>query len=165
MDTDPMIKAYEMALKNRTTNTPNLVHHTDRRLQYCSQEYVSLATDNNISMSMTEQSDPYENALAERMNRTIKEEFCLDQVMANKKQTIQAVKEAIELYNNYRPHQSLSLQTPNQQHQKSTNSNRGHPDKNLTLKLSDEAEGSSAEEDATSTKRAVSRSTMAAQPS
>ena len=83
------------------------------------------------------------------MNRTIKEEFCLDQVMANKKQTIQAVKEAIELYNNYRPHQSLSLQTPNQKHQKSTNSNIGHPDKNLTLKLSDEAEVGSAGEQLT----------------
>ena len=117
-------KALKMAIENRLYNHP-VIHHSDRGLQYCSQEYVSLATDNNISMSMTEQADPYENALAERMNRTIKEEFCLDQVMANKKQTIQAVKEAIELYNNYRPHQSLSLQTPNQQHQKSTNTNRG----------------------------------------
>ena len=141
-------KALKMAIENRLYNHP-VIHHSDRGLQYCSQEYVSLATDNNISMSMTEQSDPYENALAERMNRTIKEEFCLDHVMANKKQTIQAVKEAIELYNNYRPHQSLSLQTPNQQHQKSTNSNRGHPDKNLTLKLSDEAEVGSAGEQLT----------------
>ena len=141
-------KALKMAIENRLYNHP-VIHHSDRGLQYCSQEYVSLATDNNISMSMTEQSDPYENALAERMNRTIKEEFCLDHVMANKKQTIQAVKEAIELYNNYRPHQSLSLQTPNQQHQKSTNSNRGHPDKNLTLKLSDEAEVGSAGEQPT----------------
>ncbi len=69
-------------------------------------------------MSMKEQSDPYENALAERMNRTIKEEFCLDHILTSKKQTFQAIKEAIDLYNNYRPHQSLSMKTPNQQHQK-----------------------------------------------
>ncbi len=68
--------------------------------------------------------------------------------MANKKQTIQVVKEAIELYNNYRPHQSLSLQTPNQQHQKSKISNIS-PDKTLTLKLSDEVEVISAGEQLT----------------
>jgi transposase InsO family protein len=80
-------KALKMAIENRLYNHP-VIHHSDRGLQYCSQEYVSLATDNNISMSMTEQSDPYENALAERMNRTIKEEFCLDHLMANKKQQL-----------------------------------------------------------------------------
>ncbi len=67
---------------------------------------------------MTEQSDPYENALAERMNRTIKEEFCLDHTLKSKLQTYESVKEAIWLYNNYRPHQSLSLKTPNYCHQK-----------------------------------------------
>lgn len=67
---------------------------------------------------MTEKSDPYENALAERMNRTIKEEFCLDHILAGKAQSFDAVREAIELYNNYRPHQALSLKTPNQVHQK-----------------------------------------------
>lgn len=147
MEAGTTAKALKMAIENRLYNHP-VIHHSDRGLQYCSKEYVSLASGNNISMSMTEKSDPYENALAERMNRTIKEEFCLDHVMANKKQTIQAVKEAIELYNNYRPHQSLSLQTPNQQHQKSKISNIG-PDKTLTLKLSDEVEVSSAGEQLT----------------
>ena len=117
MQAATVAKALQMAIKNRVYSHA-VIHHSDRGLQYCSKEYVSLANNNNITMSMTEHSDPYENALAERMNRTIKEEFCLDHTLATKKQAAQAVKEAIELYNNYRPHQSLSLRTPNQLHQK-----------------------------------------------
>lgn len=118
MEAVTIAEALKMAIRNRCYPSHPLVHHSDRGLQYCSKEYISVAQNNNISISMTEQSDPYENALAERMNRTIKEEFCLDHILANKKQTILAVKEAIDLYNNYRPHQSLSMKTPNQQHQK-----------------------------------------------
>lgn len=117
MEAITIAAALKMAVKNRCFTNP-LIHHSDRGLQYCSKEYVSIAEKNNIKMSMTEQSDPYENALAERMNRTIKEEFCLDHILTNKTQTFQAVKEAICLYNDYRPHQSLSMKTPNQQHQK-----------------------------------------------
>ena len=118
MEALTIAEALKMALKNRLYPNENLIHHSDRGLQYCSKEYVTIAETAKIKMSMTEQSDPYENALAERMNRTIKEEFCLDHLLKNKMQTYQAVKEAIYLYNNYRPHQSLSLKTPNQQHQK-----------------------------------------------
>ncbi len=118
MEAVTIAEALKMAIRNRCYPGNSLVHHSDRGLQYCSKEYIAVAQKSNISISMTEKSDPYENALAERMNRTIKEEFCLDHILANKKQTIQAVKEAIWLYNNYRPHQSLSMKTPNQQHQK-----------------------------------------------
>jgi transposase InsO family protein len=90
-------------------------------------------------MSMTEHSDPYENALAERMNRTIKEEFCLDHLLPTRRLVKDAVKQAIELYNNYRPHLSLSYQTPNQQHQK-------YVTKKANFIESNEAEVSSAEE-------------------
>jgi transposase InsO family protein len=117
MEASTVAKALQMAIKNRLYSHA-VIHHSDRGLQYCSKEYVSLANKNNICMSMTEQSDPYENALAERMNRTIKEEFCLDHELKSKKQAIEAVTEAIQLYNNYRPHQSLSLKTPYQIHQK-----------------------------------------------
>ena len=68
---------------------------------------------------MTENSDPYENALAERMNRTIKEEFGLDQTIKNKAHAYQMVKEAIYLYNNRRPHLSLNMKTPADVHQNS----------------------------------------------
>lgn len=118
MEASTIASALRMAIKNRSYPDHNLVHHSDRGLQYCSEEYISIAKKARIKISMTENSDPYENALAERMNRTIKEEFCLDHRLANKRQTFVAVSEAIELYNNYRPHQALSLKTPNHIHQK-----------------------------------------------
>jgi len=117
MEASTVAEALEMGIKNRQFNH-ELLHHSDRGLQYCSKEYVSIAEAANIQMSMTEQSDPYENALAERMNRTIKEEFCLDHILKSKQIVYEAVEQAIWLYNNYRPHQSLSLKTPQQLHQK-----------------------------------------------
>lgn len=118
MEAATITAALRMAISKRCYPGHKLVHHSDRGIQYCSKEFVAVAASNNIKMSMTEKSDPYENALAERMNRTIKEEFCLDHILAGKAQTFDAVREAIELYNNYRPHQALSLKTPNQVHQK-----------------------------------------------
>jgi putative transposase len=118
MEAATVAQALHMAIKNRCYKKEKLVHHSDRGLQYCSREYVGLAESQQIQMSMTEKGDPYENALAERMNRTIKEEFCLDHTLKTKQQTYAAVKEAIWLYNHYRPHQALSLKTPAQVHQK-----------------------------------------------
>jgi transposase InsO family protein len=104
MDTNSMIKAYEMALKNRKTNNYQLIHHTDRGLQYCSQEYVKLSGENGVRISMTENGDPYENALAERMNRTMKEEFGLGRLLPSRQKAFRLTVEAVEIYNNYRPH-------------------------------------------------------------
>lgn len=140
MEAATIAKALDMAIQNRKY-THALIHHSDRGMQYCSKEYVNLATRNNIMMSMTEHSDPYENALAERMNRTIKEEFCLDEPLPTRSLTKRVVKEAIELYNNYRPHLSLGYKTPNQQHQPAS--------EKRNLIVSNEAEVSSAEEQLT----------------
>jgi putative transposase len=118
MEAVTITEALKAAIKSRQHTDEKLVHHSDRGLQYCSYEYTRVQKEKNILISMTENSDPYENALAERMNRTIKEEFCLDQILITRSQAILAVKEAIHLYNNYRPHLSLSLKTPNQVHQK-----------------------------------------------
>ena len=118
MSTSETIKALQMAIRNRRYAYSALIHHSDRGLQYCSYEYVRLAQENKIKMSMTEQSDPYENALAERMNRTIKEEFCLDRTLKNKQQVYKTVEEAIALYNNTRPHLALSYNTPDYVHKK-----------------------------------------------
>ena len=115
MNTEEMKKAYEMAISNRTYGH-DLIHHSDRGLQYCSHEYVKLSTDNGIEISMTEKGDPYENALAERMNRTLKDEFGLGKLISSKHQAFQLVDEAICLYNNRRPHLSLKMKTPNQVH-------------------------------------------------
>lgn len=116
MDTDSMIKAFEMGLKNRKYPDSALIHHSDRGLQYCSKEYVELSNRNNVQISMTEQSDPYENALAERMNRTLKEEFGLGQKLKSKALAKMLTKQAIELYNNLRPHLSLKMKTPEMVH-------------------------------------------------
>jgi transposase InsO family protein len=113
MEASQSLKALKMAIENREYLLHSIIHHSDRGTQYCSEEYVNFAQKNNIRMSMTEQSDPYENALAERMNRTIKEEFCLDGVLRTKQQAYSVLDEAVFLYNNIRPHQALNYLTPN----------------------------------------------------
>jgi transposase InsO family protein len=98
------IKALEMAIKGRNYTNRSLIHHSDRGLQYCSKEYVETAKKANITLSMTETSSPYDNALAKRMNRTLKEEFNLYKTLKTKLQIENVVREAVELYNCYRPH-------------------------------------------------------------
>jgi transposase InsO family protein len=116
MDTGSMIKAYEMALKNRKTKSNQLIHHSDRGLQYCSQEYVKLSRENGVRISMTENGDPYENALAERMNRTMKEEFGLGRLLPSRQKAFRLTHEAVEIYNDYRPHLALKMKTPDEIH-------------------------------------------------
>ena len=98
-----------------------LIHHSDRGIQYCSGKYVKLLQDNEIKISMTENGDPLENAIAERVNGIIKEEYLnfynTDTLEEAKKQLIKA----ITLYNNDRPHMSISNQTPNKVHSSNQN--------------------------------------------
>jgi transposase InsO family protein len=112
METESMIKALTMAAKQKQNKYLPTIHHSDRGLQYCSQEYASTTRQNNILLSMTENSDPYENALAERMNRTIKEEFGMNRTLKSKSQLIKLLTESVSLYNNYRPHLALKMKTP-----------------------------------------------------
>ena len=114
METTSMINALKMATRQKVNTKAQTIHHSDRGLQYCSREYVNLRVKNNIKLSMTENSDPYENALAERMNRTIKEEFGINRKLKTKDQAIQLVEESIYLYNTKRPHLSLKMRTPEQ---------------------------------------------------
>jgi putative transposase len=116
METRAMIKAYKMAIDNKIDKTKRTIHHSDRGIQYCSKEYIRMSSENNCRISMTENGDPYENALAERMNRTLKEEFGLGEVIKTKELAYRLVEEAVDLYNNYRPHLSLSMKTPNEIH-------------------------------------------------
>lgn len=114
METESMINALNMAASNKQRNDIPTIHHSDRGLQYCSKEYETVTTQNNIRLSMTENSDPYENALAERMNRTIKEEFGMDRKLKNREQVYQLIEESIFLYNTKRPHLALKMKTPEQ---------------------------------------------------
>jgi len=113
---DGCIKSLNMALKGRSV-TSNLIHHSDRGIQYCCTEYVKILQANNVSISMTQNSDPYENAIAERVNGILKEELLQDKysdyTSANK-----AIKAAIATYNNKRPHMSCDMLTPAAAHLK-----------------------------------------------
>ncbi|TCZ67321.1 IS3 family transposase [Flaviaesturariibacter aridisoli] len=117
METESMIPALSMALAQRKDKCTETIHHSDRGVQYCSKEYVALASKNGILLSMTENGDPYENALAERMNRTIKEEFGMDRTIKSKALLKKLVAESIHLYNTKRPHLALKMKTPEQVHQ------------------------------------------------
>lgn len=111
------IQALNMALSTlKNTTELNLIHHSDRGLQYCSNTYVSLLKKRNIQISMTESGDPLDNAIAERINGIIKEEYLLNHVVKNLKQAKQLLKSVINLYNNERPHMSIGNLTPNTIH-------------------------------------------------
>lgn len=116
MNTEEMKKAYDMAVSLRSYPNEPLIHHSDRGLQYCSSEYVKISSENNICISMTENGDPYENALAERMNRTLKEEFGLGRRLPTRQQAFRLVEEAVNLYNRRRPHLALKMNTPDNVH-------------------------------------------------
>lgn len=114
MQTVAVGQALKMALKQRTSNGP-LVHHSDRGIQYCSAEYQRLHEKHGITCSMTDGYDCYQNALAERVNGILKEEFLLHRP-GNLEEARQMVKESIRIYNEKRPHLSLKYQTPDEAH-------------------------------------------------
>jgi len=115
LKTSSTVKALQMALDNRQYSH-GLIHHSDRGLQYCSYDYTNLLKQNNIGISMTEQYDSYENAIAERINGILKDEFGLDAVFENNKILHDQLQESIKLYNSLRPHLSVDMLTPNQAH-------------------------------------------------
>ena len=112
------IDALKMALSNRLYNEP-IIHHSDRGSQYCSHHYVALLIKNNIAISMTQNGDPYENALAERVNGIIKAEFNLYTSSLGFQETGKKVNRSIKSYNELKPHASCDYLTPEQAHLKS----------------------------------------------
>jgi transposase InsO family protein len=94
-------------------NIKGLIHHSDRGIQYCSNIYTQILKRKKISISMTEENHCYENALAERVNGILKDEFYMDQTFTNTAHAKRAVKSAIKLYNEIRLHLSLDFKTPN----------------------------------------------------
>ena len=113
------IDALTMALNNKTYQEA-MIHHSDRGSQYCSSQYVKLLLQNNVAISMTENGDPYENAIAERVNGIIKTEFNLHSSMLGLGQTQKHISKSIANYNALRPHASCDYLTPNQAHLKTT---------------------------------------------
>jgi len=113
------LKALEMALKRKRDITKTLIHHSDRGVQYCSNEYQELLTKNNLKCSMTESYDPYQNAIAERVNGILKQEFLLGITASNMQLMNLLIQESVDIYNNERPHLSCGMRTPNQMHKQS----------------------------------------------
>ena len=106
------VRALNKALY-QAKETNELIHHSDRGIQYCSNLYTQILKRNNIRISMTEENHCYENAIAERVNGILKDEFYLDQTFDSIGQAKNATKNAIKLYNQIRLHLSLDYKTPN----------------------------------------------------
>lgn len=106
------LRAFQRALW-QARPAAGLVHHSDRGVQYCSHEYVNLLKKHKILISMTEENHCYENAVAERVNGILKDEFYLDQCFFSTKHAKKAAVNAINIYNNKRLHLSLDYKTPN----------------------------------------------------
>jgi transposase InsO family protein len=108
--------ALRMALES-INEANNLIHHSDRGLQYCCSEYVELLKANNIQISMTENGDPLENPIAERINGIIKNEYLKHYSITNQSTAMQILERVVTKYNQQRPHQSINMLTPELVHQ------------------------------------------------
>lgn len=130
MDTESSIHALKMAVKNRTNSKAPLIHHSDRGVQYCADDYQKVLLKQGIRCSMTNNGDPYENAVAERVNGILKQEFVIDTYHADLNIMRKIVKDAIEVYNDHRPHYSNYMLTPSQMHSQNEIKTRTYKQKN-----------------------------------
>jgi putative transposase len=132
LETKASLEALKMAIKARNYKTESLIHHSDRGLQYCSGDYQAVLTRYSITCSMTESYDPYANAIAERINGILKQEFVgydrnISQIMMK-----ELVKNSIKIYNNVRPHLSCQFKTPQMMHQQNQIKIKTYKKKNPT---------------------------------
>ncbi len=109
------IRALNMALRNNRDDLGRLIHHSDRGSQYCCSDYVGILNDNFIRISMTQNGDPRENAIAERVNGILKDEL-LEKSYANYGQAVKGISVAISIYNHQRPHGSIDYLMPIEAH-------------------------------------------------
>lgn len=118
LNTEGCITALEMAIASRTKAgiASPLIHHSDRGSQYCSFQYVSMLRNSDIKISMTDKGDPYENAMAERVNGILKVDFKLNRLFKSRNEALIATQSAIANYNSLRPHMSCDYLTPQTAH-------------------------------------------------
>ena len=133
--TEGSLRALNMAIKRRKYKG-KLIHHSDRGFQYCSNDYQKTLEKKKIVPSMTESYDPYANAIAERVNGILKQEFLLEDYLVDIKTMMLLVSDAVRIYNTKRPHFSCHMKTPDQMHKqnqmkirtyKNKESNRASP--------------------------------------
>lgn len=113
------VASLSMAMKEvASERLENCIHHSDRGIQYCCDQYIELLLDKKLLVSMTENSDPLENAVAERINKTIKEEFTNEKELSFKDfdEARKEIKKFIDFYNTQRPHRSINWLTPGVAH-------------------------------------------------
>ncbi len=108
---DGSLWALKMALR-QTKEPSELIHHSDRGIQYCCKDYIKIMQKNKVRISMTEQDHVYENALAGIVNGILKDEFCLCETLQSKEIARILVKESEQTYNQNRPHMALGYHTP-----------------------------------------------------
>ena len=118
MRAESVVKALRRAARQRKTRR-SLLHHSDRGLQYCSAIYQKELKRHGITPSMTDGYDCYQNALAERVNGIIKQEFLLHKCRMLK-ELKSLVQESVDIYNRLRPHLGLDMKTPEEVHKKAT---------------------------------------------
>lgn len=110
------LSVFQKALDHRTYPTRRLIHHSDRGFNYTANLFTSFLIQNKIKISMTNKYDPYENAVAERVNGILKSEFSISDPKIHRSEIENVVAQAISIYNNLRPHLSCNYLTPTQAH-------------------------------------------------
>jgi len=120
LSVDETVKALDMGLKQRRYKDKELIHHSDRGLQYCCDDYQKVLIKKKIKCSMTESYDPYANAVAKRVNGIIKQEFNLEKYNVKLPIMKELVKDSIKVYNTKRPHLSCQIKPPEQMHMQSS---------------------------------------------
>lgn len=113
---DGAIRALKMGLNQRSYKEKKMIHHSDRGLQYCCDDYQKVLAKRKVKCSMTESYDPYANAVAERVNGILKQEFQLEDYNVKLPVMRDLVRNSIDIYNKKRPHYSCNMKTPEQMH-------------------------------------------------
>ena len=116
LETRWSLDALAMAIKGAGAPPAGLIHHSDRGVQYCSADYVNGLKREGIEISMAEAGNPYENAIAERVNGILKDEFLLDRTMQDTQTARRAVRQAVEATNTLRPHRGIGLMKPEEKY-------------------------------------------------
>jgi putative transposase len=116
LKTESTLQALQMAFKKRMYPQNQVLHHSDRGLQFCSKLYIDELLKHNCQISMTQDGNPYDNAIAERVNGILKDEFYCDEPFENYEAALACIAQSINLYNTQRPHLSCSMLTPIQMH-------------------------------------------------
>lgn len=116
LNTEGTLNALRMANRNRIHPNRTLIHHSDRGIQYCSDAYQKLLKRYGMITSMTESYDPYANAVAERVNGILKQEFLLEELNLPIKDMKKVISDVVNTYNRKRPHYSCGYNTPENMH-------------------------------------------------